>query len=91
MASLLISDLDDALHAQLRRRARLHGRSLEDEARETLRIVIARDASEPSGAVLVELAARLFGPGNGFDLDLPPRSSMPERPPLDFSGPEYDR
>ena len=71
MASLLISDLDDALHAQL--------------------IAIARDASEPSGAVLVELAARLFGPGNGFDLDLPPRSSMPERPPLDFSGPEYDR
>jgi plasmid stability protein len=45
MASLLIRKLDDALHARLKARALQHGRSLEEEVRETLRLALARDAS----------------------------------------------
>jgi antitoxin FitA len=91
VASLLIRKLDDALHAQLKARALAHGRSLEDEARETLRIAIAHDASTHKSETLMQIATRLFGPARGVDLDLPPRALDPHRPPPDFSGPEYDR
>ena len=40
MASLLIRKLDDTLHACLKARARQHGRSLEEEVRETLRLAV---------------------------------------------------
>ena len=45
MASLLIRKLDDTLHARLKARALQHGRSLEGEVRETLRLALAWDAS----------------------------------------------
>lgn len=90
MASLLIRNVDDTLHAQLRARARAHHRSLEEEARETLRAAIAREASAPGPASLAQIAARFFGPTHGLDLDLPRRGADPQRPPPDFSGPEYD-
>ncbi len=90
LASLLIRNLDPALHAQLRRRADAHRRSLEEEVRETLRTAIAREAGETGTETLVEIARRVFGPA-GVELDLPPRSADPSRPPPDFSGPEFDR
>ena len=89
MGSLLIRNVDDALHTKLKLRAREHHRSLEEEVRETLRIAVARDASGPSGQYLLDLAASLFGPENGVDLDLPSRKDDLERPPPDFSGDEY--
>lgn len=91
MASLLIRNVDDSLHAQLKRRARLHHRSLEEEARETLRTAIARDASVSTSESLMQIATRLFGPDRGLDLDLSPRGADTMRPPPDFSGPEYDQ
>ena len=90
MSSLLIRHVDDALRARLKARARAHHRSLEEEARETLRSALARDADgeeEP----LLHLAARLFGPERGVDLDLPPRADDGQRPAPDFSGPEHGR
>jgi antitoxin FitA len=91
MASLLIRHVDDALRAQLKARARAHRRSLEEEARETLRTAIARDASVPPQIDIVDLFTRFFGPGNGVELDLPPRSAGLDRPPPNFSGPDYER
>lgn len=91
MTSLLIRNVDEALHAQLKRRARLRQRSMDEEVRETLRLAIARDACAPVGENLMDIAARYFGPENGVDLDLPARSQDLERPPPDFSGPEYNR
>ncbi len=92
MASLLIRNVDDALRAQLKSRAQAHHRSLEEEARETLRAAIARDASQPPHAEnLAETFTRLFGPEHGVALDLPPRSADSPRQPIDFGGPDYDR
>ena len=89
MASLLIRNVDDALHARLKEAAARHRRSLEEEARELLRAAVARQEQEASGESLVEIARRLFGPEHGVDLDIPPRGSAPSRPPPDFSGPEW--
>ena len=46
MAQLLVRNLDDRLKARLQRRARMHGRSMGEEAREILRNAL-RDP-EPS-------------------------------------------
>ena len=91
MSSLLIRHVDDALRARLKARARAHHRSLEEEARETLRSALARDDDGEAGESVMQLAARLFGPERGVDLDLPPRAAEPQRPAPDFSGPEHGR
>ncbi len=86
MASLLIRNVDDALRAQLKLRARAHRRSLEEEARETLRTACARDASTSGPTNLMEIVNGIFGPERGVDLDLPSRSADAQRPPPVFSG-----
>jgi plasmid stability protein len=91
MASLLIRNFDDALRDRLKARARANHRSLEEEARETLRLAVARDAASPKSESLLSIVTRIFGPEGGVDLDLPPRDAGGGRPPIDFSGPEYDR
>ncbi len=89
MPSVLIRNVDDALHSRLKASAAAHRRSLEEEARELLRAAVARQEAPPREN-LVSLARRLFGPEHGFDLDIPPRGSVLEREPPDFSGPDYD-
>ncbi|MGI3776417.1 MAG: FitA-like ribbon-helix-helix domain-containing protein [Janthinobacterium lividum] len=89
MASLLIRKLDDTLHARLKARARQHGRSLEEEARETLRLAVARDASDQEPASLMRIAAGVFGPDRGIELELPARSLDADRLPPDPGGPGY--
>ncbi len=84
MTSLLIRNVDPALHARLKERAAEHRRSLEEEARELLRAGVARPEPE-SGETLIELARRLFGPEHGVNLDIPPRGAAPGSPPPDFS------
>lgn len=89
MASLLIRNVDENLHARLKARAAVHHRSLEEEAREILRGVIARQEA-PGRENLAALARRLFGPEHGAELEIPPRGSAPESTPPDFSGTDYD-
>jgi plasmid stability protein len=89
MSSLLIRNLDEALRTQLQARAQAHRRSLEEEARETLRTAVAGEATAASQVDIVDLFTRHFGPGGG--IDLPSLSAEGDRPPPDFSGSEYDR
>ena len=89
MASLLIRKLDDTLHARLKARARQHGRSLEEEVRETLRLALARDASDHEAPSLMRIAAGVFGPDRGIELELPARSLDADRSPPDFGGPGH--
>jgi plasmid stability protein len=89
MPSVLIRNVDDALHMRLKASAAAHRRSLEEEARELLRAAVARQEAPPREN-LVSLARRLFGREHGIDLELPPRGSVSEREPPDFSGPDYD-
>ena len=90
MASLLIRNVDEVLHARLKAKATEHRRSLEEEARELLRAAVARQDAAPREN-LVDIARRLFGPEHGIELGVPARGSDPERAPPDFSDPKYDR
>jgi plasmid stability protein len=90
MASLLIRNVDEGLHARLKARAREHRRSLEEEARELLRAAVSRQEPAPREH-LVDIAQRLFGPEHGVELDIPPRGGPPTSPPPDFADPKYDR
>ena len=87
--SLLIRNVDAALHARLKERAAAHNRSLEEEARELLRTSVARQAGAREN--IVDVARRLFGPRHGVELDIPPRGRAPKSTPPDFSNPEYDQ
>src|SRR5437667_3614325 len=83
MASLLIRNVDEALHLRLKARAAEHRRSLEEEARELLRAVVAwQEASAREN--LVDITRRLFDPEHGTDLDIPLRGASPTSPPPDF-------
>lgn len=79
MASITIRNLDDSLKRQLRVRAAEHGRSMEEEAREILRLAIGKPAAPKN---LGEAIHRRFAALGGVELELPPREPMPEPPDL---------
>jgi plasmid stability protein len=89
VTSLLISDVDEALHTRLKASAAAHRRSLEEEARELLSLAVARRDALPQESPAV-IAQRIFGPLGGVDLQIPPRGEGPEREPPDFSHPDFD-
>ena len=80
MASITIRNLDDRLKRRLRVRAAEHGRSMEEEAREILRLVVGGSGSHANLAVAIRSRVANFG---GVDLELPPREAIPEPPTLD--------
>jgi antitoxin FitA len=86
--SLLIRNVDAALHARLKERAASHRRSLEEEVRDLLRAATARQTREEN---VVDMARRLFGPKHGVDLDIPSRGNAPQRPPPDFANPDSEQ
>jgi plasmid stability protein len=89
VASLLIRNVDAALHMRLKASAAAHRRSLEEEARDLLRCAVARQ-EVPARDNLVTLARRLFGAEYGVDLDIPRRGAAPGSIPPDFSGTDDD-
>ena len=50
MATLVIRNVEDSLHAELKARAAVHGRSMEEEVRDVLRNAVAQDAATAAGA-----------------------------------------
>ena len=77
MATLLIRGFDDALKQTLRKRAAGNGRSMEEEARRILQRELVRDARNEVG--LGTWLVHLFG---GQELEIPPRTEFPRRPPF---------
>jgi plasmid stability protein len=80
MASITIRNLDDALKARLRVRAAQNGRSMEEEARDVLRIALSEQPRE--GGSLVDAVRRRFVKAGPVELELPARE--PSREPPDF-------
>ena len=81
MASITIRRLDDAVKEKLRVRAAEHGVSMEEEARELLKVGLAR--TDNSGLTFSQSIRKYFEPFGGVDLEIPGRE--PIREPPDFT------
>ena len=79
MASLTIRNLDDALKRRLRLRAAGHGRSMEEEVRDILRLTVG---ASPAPVDLGRSIRARFAALGGVELDLDARGPM--RPPPTF-------
>ena len=49
MAQFVVRNLEHSVKAKLQRRARRHGRSMEEEVREILRVAVHKEDARPSG------------------------------------------
>ena len=78
MASITIRQLDDNVKARLRVQAAKHGRSMEEEAREILKIGLATQAVRETN--LVEGIRSIIEPLGGVELEIPPRRIIRRRP-----------
>lgn len=78
MASIIIRNLDAATEAQLRVRATHRRRSMEEEACDILREVLAKDATAPRD--LGKAIGARFRTLGGVDLKIPAREVMREPP-----------
>ena len=81
MAAITIRQLDENIKSRLRIRAAHHGRSMEEEARDILRIALG--AAHPVKGNLGERIRQRFAPLGGVELKLPRRD--PIRKPPDFT------
>lgn len=81
MASITIQDLDEETKERLRRRAAARHRSMEEEVRQILREVVARD-DMPTEALGARILQR-FADVGGVDLELPGRQPPRQPPDLD--------
>lgn len=87
MATLVIRNVEDSLHARLKEHAAAHGHSMEEAARRILRERLALAPTDP-GRDWVDAIRALFEPLGG--LDLPDIERGPPRVPPDFSGPDWE-
>ncbi len=81
MASITIRNLEDDTKHRMKLRAALHGRSMEEEAREILRHATAREDTPSS---LANAIASRLTTADRLDLALPAREAM-RAPPLSLS------
>lgn len=77
MAQILIRRLDDDVKTALQRRARQHGHSTEQEAREILASAVQRSEQAP-GRLGSRIAARFEGVG--LEAEIPELRGQPARP-----------
>ena len=80
MASIAIRNVDDSLKSRLRIQAAVHGRSMEDEARDILRSALNREPTR-KGSLAASIRAR-FAPLEG--VELPVIACEPMRAPPSF-------
>ncbi len=80
MATMTIRNIDDQLKARLRVQAAVHGRSMEDEARDILRAALSVEPIRPVS--LVDAIRARMAPLGGFDVALPARDPVREPPEL---------
>lgn len=81
MATMTIRNIDDQLKSRLRVRAAMHGRSMEDEAREILRASLSVEPAR-DGSLVASIRARVEAVG-GIELELPSRDPMRTPPEFD--------
>jgi plasmid stability protein len=84
MTSIVISDVDDDLQHRLKVRAAEHGRSIEAEARDILRLALGGNKGQPAAMTnLGDSIRAIVEPIGGIELDIPPRKPIREPPKFD--------
>jgi plasmid stability protein len=78
MASIIIRRLDESAKERLRVRASRHGRSMEEEAREILKVALS--GKRATDRNLAEAIRRRFAPLGGVELPDIPREPMRQPP-----------
>lgn len=78
--SITIPDVDEVLKRRLQARADIHGKSVEDEARDILRQALGTQALEPGPANLYAAIRSIVEPLGGVELEIPPRELVREPP-----------
>jgi plasmid stability protein len=81
MASITIRNLDDKLKQRLRMRAARHGRSMENEVREILRVALAEERTMPHD--LGVAIRRRFAAFGGVELPTATRELVRQPPNFD--------
>lgn len=76
MASIIIRNLEEATKRKLKIRAATNGRSMEQEAREILKSVLARAAKKQTN--LAERVREIFSPLGGVELERLQRVAIPD-------------
>jgi plasmid stability protein len=80
MASITIRNLEETTKRKLKVRAAMHGRSMEQEAREILNDALSKSSRRPqTGTDLAEAIRRRFAPLGGVELE--PYPDEPVRDP----------
>jgi plasmid stability protein len=67
MAQLVVRNLEQSVKNRLQRRARRHGRSMEEEVRDILRNA-ANEADHPATGLGTRIASHVRGTGLKFDI-----------------------
>jgi plasmid stability protein len=80
MATLTIRNLDDRVRARLRVQAAKHGRSMEEEAREILKVAVEKKPEKELNPY--EAIRRIVDPLGGIELNIPPRQRIRKPPNL---------
>jgi plasmid stability protein len=83
----VIRNVESSLHARLKAVAAAHGQSMEEEARQVLRLALAA-AAEPTAVGFGDAMRALFEPLGGLELPEIERERL--RDPPDFSGQDWD-
>lgn len=78
MTVMTIRNIDETIKKRLRLRAAMHGRSMEDEARDILHSALSTESPRPRN--LAEAINERFGKLGGVDLPDAPREAI-RRPP----------
>lgn len=81
MATMTIRNIDDDMKRRLRLQAASHGRSMEEEARDILRVALSTGTAA-KGNLADTIRAR-FAPLGGVEIASPRREPMPD--PIDLS------
>jgi plasmid stability protein len=78
--TMTIRNMDEQIKTRLRVQAAMHGRSMEDEARDILRAALS--AGPARRASLVEAIRSRVKPFGGVELELPTREAIRDVPEL---------
>ncbi|WCM86875.1 MULTISPECIES: plasmid stabilization protein [Pseudomonadota] len=80
MTTMTIRNIDEQLKGRLRIQAAIHGRSMEEEARDILRAALSKEP-ERAPSLVQAIRARVEGLG-GVEIELPAREAI--RVPPEF-------